>query len=63
MEQPVPHHREPNGVLQIVLIGIEGLGGVERRVYIHQLHVAHVLLGKLWHTRQSLKNIAGFAMD
>ena len=63
MEQPVPHHRKPDGVLQVILIGIESLGRIERRVDIDQLHIAHVFFGKLGHTRQRLKNVARFAMD
>lgn len=63
MKEPVSHHCKPDGVFKIIFIRSKSLCRVEGRVYINELHVTHVLLGKLWHSCQGLKNVAGFAVD
>ena len=44
MLQAIPHHGEPDGVLQVIFITCERLGGVEGWIDVDQLDLAHVLL-------------------
>ena len=50
-------------MLEVVLVRSERLRGVERRINIDQLHLAHVLLGQLGHPGERFEDVAGFAED
>jgi hypothetical protein len=43
--ESLAHHPEPHGMLERVVVVLERLAGVERRVYVDELHFAAVFGG------------------
>jgi hypothetical protein len=63
LEQPVAHHRQPNGVLERVVVVLERLLGVEGRVEVRELHLADVLAGELGQLTEARQRVQRVALD
>lgn len=63
LTEAVPHHRQPHRVLQVVLVALERLAGVERRVEVDELHLADELARELRQPRKASQGVESVAAD
>ena len=63
LEQAVAHHRQPDRVLQRVVVVLERLLGVERRVEVDELDLADVLAGELRQLAEARERVERVAAD